>query len=144
MCGRLDAETRTELDAIITEMHAAADANDVGKFRELDFTFHKAVVLASGNIYLPRLWDTLEPSLRSMHVLSDPGYEGDWHEVADTHRGLIEALDGSDSEIAAELFTNHAIGLAVNPEHPVGPALARVITEIENLAKDGEESPALA
>lgn len=109
-CGALDADTRSRLDDLIAEMHDAAEAKDLGSFRELDFTFHRAVIEASGNVYLPRMWDIIEPSLRSFHVLGDPDYPGDWHDVADWHRSLLEALDAGDPDGAAQLFHAHAAG----------------------------------
>lgn len=128
--GRVDADTRTRLLAIIDQMHAAADQDDIAAFRELDFAFHKAVVVASGNLYLPRMWDILEPSLRSMHVLSDPNYDGDWHVVAEMHRDLLNVLEGDDPEAADDLFSAHAIGMADVPERPMGPAINRLIAEL--------------
>lgn len=130
-CGRLDQATIDSLKEIIEAMHAAVSAQDIGQFREHDFAFHRKVVEASGNTYLPRLWDTIEPSLRSMHVLSDPAYDGDWHEVADTHLALIAALDGNDPTYASELFINHAIGHAIKSIHPVGPALDKLIATVD-------------
>jgi DNA-binding GntR family transcriptional regulator len=128
--GRIDETTRASLLAIIDQMHAAADRDDIAAFRELDFEFHKTVVVASANPYLPRMWDILEPSLRSMHVLSDPGFEGDWHEVAEMHRQLLVALDDEDPEAADDLFSAHAIGMARAPERPMGPAINRFIAEL--------------
>jgi DNA-binding GntR family transcriptional regulator len=109
-CGRLDATTRGGLDVLIGKMSASAALNDVTAFREFDFEFHRAVVVASGNSYLPRMWDIIEPSLRSLHVLSDPNFTGDWSRVADSHRDLLDALEGDDPERAAGLFHLHASG----------------------------------
>lgn len=109
-CGALDAETHQRLEDLIAQMHAAADAKDLGVFRELDFAFHRGVIEASGNVYLPRMWDIIEPSLRALHVLGDPSYPGDWHTVAEWHRSLLAALDAGDPVAAAELFHAHAAG----------------------------------
>lgn len=109
-CGALHSDRRRDLVDLIDRMHEAAEAGDLARFRELDFAFHRAVIEASGNAYLPRMWDLLEPSLRSMHVLGDPAFTGDWHEVADWHRGLLDVLDAGDPEAAAELFRSHAAG----------------------------------
>lgn len=128
-CSRLGDEHRARLLELIQQMHEAADRGDTGDFREHDFTFHRLVIEASGNAYLPRMWDIVEPSLRSMHVLSDPNYPGDWHEVADTHRELVDALDGDDVDAAVDLFISHAIGLATKPERPSLPALDRLIAQ---------------
>ena len=122
--------SRDSTGAIIDRMHATADHGDIAAFRELDFEFHKTVVVACGNPYLPRMWDILEPSLRSMHVLSDPAFEGDWHEVAEMHRDLLAALDDEDPEAANDLFSAHAIGTTRAPERPIGPAINRVIAEL--------------
>ncbi|MFC9561052.1 GntR family transcriptional regulator [Agromyces sp. NPDC056965] len=108
--GRLDAEASARLSETIEAMHRAADDRNLTEFRELDFAFHRSVIEASGNSYLPRMWDIVEPSLRSMHVLGDPKFAGDWHVVADWHRSLLDALEGDDPEYAAELFRAHAAG----------------------------------
>ena len=109
-CGRLDAAAREALESLIGDMSRAAATNDVTAFREFDFEFHRAVIVASGNSYLPRMWDLIEPSLRSLHVLSDPNYVGDWQAVAESHRDLLDALEGDVSEHAAQLFRLHASG----------------------------------
>jgi DNA-binding GntR family transcriptional regulator len=109
-CGRLDPGVRERLATLIDQMHAAAEGRNLSEFRELDFAFHRTVVEASGNAYLPRMWDIIEPSLRSMHVLGDPKFAGDWHQVADWHRSLLEALEQEDGDAAAQLFRAHAAG----------------------------------
>lgn len=108
--GNLDATRRDQLVGLIEQMHAAAESEDLPAFRELDFVFHRTVIEASGNVYLPKMWDLLEPSLRAMHVLGDPMFTWDWHEVADWHRGLLDVLDAGDPTVAADLFRRHAAG----------------------------------
>lgn len=115
-CGHLTPALRTRLVELITAMHDAADAQDLSQFRELDFAFHRSVVEGFGNVFLLRMWDVLEPSLRSLHVLADPGFTGDWHEVAEWHRRLVDVLDGDDPEAAAALFRSHAAGTLLDGE----------------------------
>ena len=115
-CGRLTPEAREHLSGLIDRMHEAADSKDLGAFREFDFVFHRSVIEAGGNSYLPRWWDIIEPGLRSMHVLGDPAFEGDWHEVADWHRSLLDLLDGDDPDAAAALFRAHAAGTLLGPD----------------------------
>lgn len=119
-CGRLAPETRSTLEKVIDEMHGAVADQDLPGFRELDFRFHRAVVEASGNTYLPRMWDIIEPSLRAMHLLGDPEFSGDWHQVADWHRGLLDVLDEGDPDAASALFEAHAAGTLLDGETPVG------------------------
>lgn len=110
VCGRLTPATRTSLESLIDRMRHAAEQSALESFRELDFEFHRAVVGATGNTYLPRMWDVLEPSLRSLQVVSSPRFLGDWIEAADVHRVLVRALDGEDPQRAADMFRLHASG----------------------------------
>lgn len=126
-CTRVTPEMRASLLSIVDAMHAAADRDDIADFRENDFRFHRMVIESSGNVYLPRMWDIVEPSLRSMHVLSDPMYEGDWHVIAESHRKLLDVLEEGDVEAAVDAFMNHALGLSSKPERPSLPALDRLI-----------------
>jgi len=114
-CGRLSTESRERLEDLIGRMRVAAERRDVREFRELDFAFHRTVVVASDNAYLPRMWDIVEPSLRSLDVLSDPAFQGDWRIVTDWHQGLLDALLASTPSEAAVLFASHAAGLAGEP-----------------------------
>jgi DNA-binding GntR family transcriptional regulator len=109
-CGRLDQESTSVLESLIDDMSGAAARADVTMFRELDFAFHRAVIAASGNSYLPRMWDVLEPSLRSLHVLSDPDFDGDWGDVAEAHRDLLRSLENDRPQQAADKFRRHASG----------------------------------
>lgn len=115
-CGKLDSATRQRLDGYIEQMHAAATHRNLSAFREIDYDFHRTVIQASGNPYLPRMWDLIEPSLRSMHVLGDMGFQGDWHEVADWHWSLLHVLESGDPDAAAELFRAHAAGTLLESE----------------------------
>lgn len=128
-CSRLTPAYRAQLVELIELMHSAADRDDIGEFREHDFAFHRLVIEASGNVYLPRMWDIVEPSLRSMHVLSDPKYDGERHAIADLHRDLVEVLDGADQEAAVDLFIRHALGLSASPDQASLPALDRLIAK---------------
>ncbi|WP_127473006.1 GntR family transcriptional regulator [Microbacterium sulfonylureivorans] len=126
-CSRLSEDYRRELLDLIRHMRTAADLGNIGDFRESDFQFHRLVIEASGNAHLPRMWDIVEPSLRSMHVLADPTAVADWHAMADAHQQLLDALDGDDVEEAVDLFVCHALGLSLRPERPSLPALDRLI-----------------
>lgn len=116
-CGQLNPEVHAALSDAIDQMHEAASAGDIAGFRELDLFFHRTVIELSGNVYLPRMWEQIEPSMRSLHVVSDPNFVGDWHAVAETHRGLLGALDGGDPETAARLFRAHSDGHALVGGH---------------------------
>jgi DNA-binding GntR family transcriptional regulator len=123
--ARAAAEVRAagyadRLAAIVEDMRQAADKNDLAAFRDSDMEFHRLVCHASGNHFLPKLWEVMEPSLRALRVVSDPGYSGPWTEVVDEHNRLLGLLlDGRADEAAVE-FGRHAAG-----EAPIGEAKKR-------------------
>lgn len=116
-CGNVHPEERYQLASIVEDMHDAAAEGDVPTFRELDFLFHRTVIEISGNVHLPRMWDIIEPSLRSLHVLSDPGFSGNWKDVADSHLRLLTVLEDGDPETAGTLFKRHALGRALSGQN---------------------------
>lgn len=80
-------EQLTELDALVERMHEAVAANDVSGFRDADIEFHTLVSQYAGNPFLARMWEVIEPSLRTLRAISDPLFEGDWCAMADEHGG---------------------------------------------------------
>ncbi|RNL77627.1 GntR family transcriptional regulator [Nocardioides marmorisolisilvae] len=115
-CGRLQEQDLVNLNDLIEQMREAAERRDLSAFREHDFAFHRAVVQATRNTYLPRMWDIVEPSLRSFDILSDPAFKGDWRVAAEWHQDLLDALVSSTPGEAAALFARHAASLAGNAE----------------------------
>lgn len=126
LSGRLDDDAHARLATLIDAMRTAATTGDIGDFREHDFAFHRTVIEATGNVQLPKLWDILEPSLRSMHVLSDPRFTGDWGFIADTHQELLDVLVADDPGRAASTFADHALGVSGSPGMPLPPELNRL------------------
>ena len=114
--GRLDDRYAERLREIVEEMRRAARQNDVAAFRTSDTAFHRTVMEASGNEYLPRIWRQIEPSLHSLQVVSSPRYDGDWKVMAQVHAELIDLLEGDDTGAAAERFREHAGGHALTTD----------------------------
>lgn len=103
----------TLLDAMaddVEAMRTAAADDDPASFRSYDIDFHRKVCQASGNTFLFRLWDVLEPSLRALRAVSDPLYTGDWAAMAEEHARLLELLRFGDPDSAASAFALHASG----------------------------------
>lgn len=100
------------LRGIVAEMREAAAASDVPRFRDLDIAFHRQVCLAGGNFLVTRIWQLMEPSLRTLRVVSDPLFGGDWPSMAELHNDLVDVLESRDSARAAHLFAAHAEGKA--------------------------------
>lgn len=112
--GRLSEGHAQQLRDIVDEMWKAAKERDLAAFRVHDTAFHRTVMEASGNAYLPRLWLQLEPALNSLPVVSSPRFAGDWKAMAQRHADLITVLESEDGDAAAEQFRVHVQGNATN------------------------------
>lgn len=106
--------TSADLDAVeaqVEAMRTAARKGDGDALVTHDATFHRLVWERCANPVLPKLWDVLEPSMRSLTPLSNRLYFMDLHQVAETHQPLVDALRAKDVDRAADLFANHAASI---------------------------------
>jgi DNA-binding GntR family transcriptional regulator len=99
-------------------MRRAASQNDLHAFRDYDINFHRTVCEASGNVYLMRLWNVLEPSLRTLRAVADPMYMNDPHALVDEHAKLLEILRGGDAAESGNAFARHARGQLLIDDDP--------------------------
>ncbi|MFF5083422.1 GntR family transcriptional regulator [Actinoplanes sp. NPDC000266] len=106
-----DTAARAHLEEMVDGMREAAVSGDLAAFRGFDMGFHRSVVELSGNSYLPRLWAVMEPSLLGLRIVGDPGFPGDWTEMAESHQRLVEVLADGNRARAAAAFLNHATGV---------------------------------
>jgi DNA-binding GntR family transcriptional regulator len=104
-----------ELRDIAEQMVASAGTDDRAQLRLLDMRFHHTLVSLCGSALLERVWMTLEPTLMSQRVLSDPSYAGSWSAVAADHVELVGILAAGDAEAASVAFREHATGLRLQP-----------------------------
>ncbi|MFB6819827.1 GntR family transcriptional regulator [Streptomyces sp. NPDC056347] len=121
LAARLATEHITEdqltvLDALVERMHEAVAVNDVSGFRDADIEFHTLVSQYAGNPFLARMWEVIEPSLRTLRAISDPLFDGDWCAMADEHGRLVGLLRAKDPGRAAEAFADHAAGRGPVPD----------------------------
>lgn len=103
--------TSADIDAVeaqVEAMRTAARKGDGDALVMHDATFHRLVWERCANPVLPRLWDVLEPSMRSLTPLSNRLYFQDLRQVAETHAPLAQALRARDASRAADLFADHA------------------------------------
>ncbi|MFB6505172.1 MULTISPECIES: GntR family transcriptional regulator [unclassified Streptomyces] len=112
----LTEEHLAELDGLVERMRTAAADNDVSSFRDADIEFHTTVGRISGNPFLTRMWEVLEPSLRALRAISDPLFEGDRQAMADEHGRLVNLLRDGDPDKAADAFADHAAGRGPVPD----------------------------
>lgn len=109
-CDTASEASLAAMASDVEAMRSAASADDLEEFRRHDIDFHRKVCEASGNVFLLRLWDVMEPTLRSLHAVSDPFFLGDWVVMAESHAHLLDVLRGDDPDKAAVAFARHASG----------------------------------
>lgn len=105
-----------ELDAQVERMHEAVATNDVSSFRDADIEFHTLVSRFAGNPFLARMWEVIEPSLRTLRAISDPLFDGDRRAMADEHGRLVGLLRSGEPAKAAQAFADHAAGRGPVPD----------------------------
>ncbi|MGY0488443.1 GntR family transcriptional regulator [Streptomyces sp. WG-D5] len=113
---RITDEQLGELDALVERMRDAVAANDVSRFRDADIEFHTLVSQYAGNPFLARMWEVIEPSLRTLRAISDPLFAGDWCAMADEHGRLVGLLRSREADKAAAAFADHAAGRGPVPD----------------------------
>ena len=95
------AALRSELNA----MRAAARAGDSDAFAEHDVKFHRAILKASQNEALSRVWDTLAIDLRIRAIVAK--VLKDCPEVVESHQSIVDALENGRGREAGALLRNH-------------------------------------
>lgn len=114
--GRCDVQA---LRATVAAMTAAACGDDREGYARHDLEFHRAIVAASGNATLARLWDSLAFEVRTPITLARSGF--DWPKIAAWHATVVDALEAGDGVSAGRLLEGHARSFAETPAQ-LGPA----------------------
>jgi serine phosphatase RsbU (regulator of sigma subunit) len=95
------AELQKELDA----MRASLSIGDLDGCAEHDVKFHKAILRASGNRTLLRVWDALVFDVRMR--ISIGKISKDLIEVVESHQPIVDALQNGRAREASLLLRNH-------------------------------------
>ena len=90
-----------ELEDLLRQMEAAAEAGAAETIYELSRRFHHAIEAASGNDLLITFLNTLDAFERSHHILAI-------REVLDNHPALLRRSHGEHTEIARALSARDA------------------------------------
>jgi serine phosphatase RsbU (regulator of sigma subunit) len=89
----------------LESMRAAVRNGDLEAFAEHDVRFHRAILEASQNEVLSRVWNTLAVDLRIRFVMAK--VTKDLPEVVESHQPIITALHQGRSREAGLLLRNH-------------------------------------
>lgn len=95
----------SELEKICEEMIQAGKAGDIPKRTRLNIHFHKAVIQASGNKLILKLFENLQ--FGSWSIMTGNLSTMDPVEMASRHRKLIDAIKSRDPERAGRTMREH-------------------------------------
>jgi DNA-binding GntR family transcriptional regulator len=115
LAAQLAADTMTpaeleELDALYSEMLAAARRGEAHDQSRADAAFHGAIARGTRNATLERQWSYLEPYSRTFITLSRPG--ADLVELAEEHLPILAALRAGDGKRAGKAMHRHLMHAA--------------------------------
>ena len=100
------AESIEDLRSKALDTVAAAKQRDFIAYSKTNLQFHRAVVGASGNETLLRVWDSL--ALESRMLSTVRANEDRLPECADEHLEIVQAFAEGDNRFAARLLKKHA------------------------------------
>jgi DNA-binding GntR family transcriptional regulator len=103
---RLTEEDVSELRRLVGEMEHATAVGDVAGYVSGNTRFHQAIVRASQNHTLERIWRMLQPVSRTHLSVAVAGLVGGASNQA--HLGLVEGLASRDPERAAAAARIHS------------------------------------
>lgn len=99
-----DRPRRERVGAIVAAMAQADGPSRSREWRRLDWQFHEAVLIGSGNRFLMQSWQTLGRLLRVYVMHVNPLYDLHAERFLATHRGLADAVLSDDPDAAETLF----------------------------------------
>ncbi len=110
-----DRYTKEDLD-VMRRFIAECASDDAETFLEADSNFHRAIYAASGNMFLLKAYDQIDPSRRRINYYSvvSISESGLWDFSKDKrdrmraeHKAIFDAIKRSDTKTAAELSEKH-------------------------------------
>lgn len=111
--AQLAAGRRTpqQLEAIQAAFEALASEQDESKFHEADVQFHREIAMASGNLLIPLVLDSLAGLLQDFREAwyAAQREEGKLPELVEEHRRVLEAIDARDSGAAGRAMSDHLL-----------------------------------
>lgn len=111
--ARLAATRRTQeqLLEIQSAFDVLSSADDEARFHEADIQFHREIALASGNLLIPLVLDSLAGLLHDFRRAwyAAQRAEGKLPELVEEHHRVLVAIREGDSEAADLAMSNHLL-----------------------------------
>ena len=107
----MSSQLKTQLQALIAQMAAAAEVDDPDGLAAYDVQFHELIIQHGGSHQLQRVWHHLNPQdWTIMSVLKLP--EVPLAEMARRHQAVLDALASGDPGWAEAVIRRHILELA--------------------------------
>jgi DNA-binding GntR family transcriptional regulator len=105
-CPRLGADELADLKSLVAEMAELAAAGRMEAYVQRNTEFHRAVIRASGNQTLERLWELLGPFARTYITAAASGLDAG--RIRTSHLRVVRALASRDPAAAAAAMREHS------------------------------------
>lgn len=102
--SNIDEESFTEWEAILSRMHQACEAQDLGALASADIAFHRSVLELSGEPSLLRIWTSIVAQVRAYFLSCYEEY-GDLMSVYREHVTIVEKFREGDLAEAARYLS---------------------------------------
>ena len=99
-----------ELRKVCKAIVGAARRRDFDAYQRENQAFHRAIVKASENGVLLRVWDSLDFEVRTRFALEFLK-TADFVAIAREHESIVDALDAGDAQRASQSLRSHSGGL---------------------------------
>jgi phosphonate utilization transcriptional regulator len=108
LAPRITDEQLKELDEMLTELETTSVRDGVGRYFELNVTFHDRVVQMTGNATLLGVYRQV---INRMHLLRRRGFSlaGSSSASHAEHRAILQALATRDADVAARAMRQHVL-----------------------------------
>jgi len=103
---RRSKEDLAELESCLSEMRSGADAGDVDLFVEADISFHSVIMRASGNVFVPFMFEPFGNLLIETRRETSTVPRIQQHAIAH-HESILESLVAGDEDGAHDAMETH-------------------------------------
>jgi DNA-binding GntR family transcriptional regulator len=113
----------SRLRHLLDKLLKAAKRGQPEEYAQANHAFHRAIVEASGNQVLLKIWDSLSMESLSRLRLVQIGLR--FRKSAPEHAGMVEALERGDGPLAGRLLRRHAHSFLGEAAQGAGGAVRR-------------------
>lgn len=108
-------ETLHRLDIAFEELRIAARSDDIREFARAALSFHRELMLSSGNRTFVRTWDSMHFEVRAQLYIRRISHTGvNVHEAVERHAALMDRIRAGDAASARDIVRAFFDGLIAN------------------------------